>query len=104
MREELRTIAYNKQERSVIRRNLRKKIEKNVAAFAVIKNEAKKVVTSAHRLQLLEQEEKIHLLQMEKTDVQGEKDIKNREIEGQAGKIRELEALLKEQYLLLKCT
>lgn len=102
MREEVRTIQHNKNERSVIKKNVQKKLDLNIAAYQQFQLEIGKVITSAHRRQLLEQEEKIHLLHMEKKDVSGEKDLLQRETEHQAEKIAQLEALLKEQSLLLK--
>ena len=102
MREEVRTIQHNKNERSVIKKNAQKKLDLNIAAYQQFQLEIGRVITSAHRRQLLEQEEKIHLLHMEKKDVSGEKDLLQRETEHQAEKIAQLEALLKEQSLLLK--
>jgi hypothetical protein len=104
MREDVRTIQHNKKERSVTKRNIQKKLDLNIAAYQQFQNEIGNVITSAHRRQLLEQEEKIHLLNMEKKDVSGEKDLLQRETEQQSEKISQLEALLKEQSLLLKGT
>lgn len=102
MREEVHTIQHNQKERSVTKRNIQKKLDANVAAYNQLQSEMDKVITSAHRRQLLEQEEKIHVLLMEKKDIRGEKDLLKREVDSQTERIRQMEALLKQQSLLLK--
>lgn len=57
---------------------------------------------SVHRHRLLEQEQKICQLEMEKRDAHDLNAMKDREIQTQAQRILELEQLLREQYLLLK--
>lgn len=100
----MRTIKHNSNERSLHRQNVQRKLETNIAAHHQLQAEMEKVIKSAHRRKLLEQEEKIHILLMEKTDIKGEKELLKREVDLQAGRIAQMEALLKQQSLLLKGT